>query len=50
MGSCQSTDSMVSRPRKNLDITIHYFDVYNRAEPARMLLAHAGVSYKDNRI
>ena len=40
---------MVSRPRKNLDITIHYFDVYNRAEPARMLLTHAGVSFKDNR-
>ena len=29
--------------------TFHYFDVNSRGDSARMLLAHAGVQYKDHR-
>ena len=29
--------------------TLHYFDIYARAEPLRCLLAHAGADWKDNR-
>ena len=33
-----------------MDITISYFDIYNRAEPARMILNLAGVKFTDQRI
>ena len=31
------------------EYTLHYFDVYARAEFSRMLLAHAKVEYEDKR-
>jgi glutathione S-transferase len=50
MGSCQGSDSVEKSTNSGMDIKIYYFDVYNRAEPHRMLLNHAGVSFEDVRI
>ena len=32
------------------EFTVHYFGLYARAEPTRMVLAHAGADWHDNRI
>lgn len=32
-----------------MSIKIHYFDIYGKAEPIRMLLKKAGVQFEDNR-
>ena len=37
-------------PKNEMKFTLTYFDGYGRAEPARILLAHANVEYKDDRI
>ena len=31
-------------------LKFHYFPVYGRGEPIRMLLDHAGVKFEDNKI
>lgn len=31
-------------------MTVHYFDLYGRAEPIRMALWKAGVDYKENKV
>jgi len=48
MGSCQGSPS-VTGSVQDLNISLHYFDVYGKAEPHRMLLNHAGVSFTDSR-
>ena len=32
-----------------MSIKVHYFDIYGRAEPIRMLLAHKKVEFEDHR-
>lgn len=53
MGCCAtrgsvSTDGEIQGGMPNL--TLHYFNVRNRAECVRFLLAHRGINFKDHRI
>ena len=47
MGSCQGSDNVERSTNSGMDIKIYYINVYNRAEPHRMLLNHAKVPFED---
>lgn len=55
MGCCASTSNKPHSARSNTTtmpthLVLHYFNVKNRAECIRLLLAHKGIKYEDHRI
>jgi hypothetical protein len=47
MGKCQGIDNVASSTSSGMDISLYYFPPWNRAEPMRMLMMHAGVTFND---
>jgi len=49
-GSSQTHSIQTTRPSLSSPITLHYFDIYGRAEAIRMVLAYLDLSYIDHRV